>query len=555
MPAQHRNDRRESPVRQQKTVDGKSRRPGVKYNRIKWVMASALLLVSVTYACLESRNDVVKLLTESVSDNERAVSQLLDIAVAYNLSIRNQMESNIGYIRDESGTHPLFTEVTDYPDLNAYGLSVEDPGNGDFLVASLSGIGSLDSLDAETQNEIAASLLLDLTSPLEEEKHEFIWSYYTSDKGFLMIAPGIDINTFHLQPYAYEKPFWQIATPENNPGRHTVISEPYEDAAGRGRMISISTPVYSDSVFRGIASLDVGITYLKNVLHTYSVGLDDNLLLVTADGVIAVDAMPLALGADDIISLDFQAIQPYTLSIHDNHFVFSSHLIRDTFAVVYHLSRLEMHLFILNSASEEILIAALVSIVFWLVLHLMSLLHRTRNLARIDGLSQVFNRQTLEELSVREFLNSRRRRDRISVIMLDIDHFKKFNDTYGHKVGDSGIRHLAGIISESVRKTDIVGRYGGEEFMVTLPDTGIRDAAVVAEKLRLAVEESTFNHGLKMTVSIGCAEYDPSNDIESFEDLCSRADEALYEAKNGGRNRVSFQGVPSDCPCGPPLAG
>ena len=120
-----------------------------------------------------------------------------------------------------------------------------------------------------------------------------------------------------------------------------------------------------------------------------------------------------------------------------------------------------------------------------------------------------------------------------SVLMLDIDHFKKINDTYGHKVGDEVLKHFVEVVKGIIRKNDIFCRWGGEEFVIILPDTDIETAKIVAEKIRSTVEKETFPHNLHVTVSIGV-----SQKYKNFEKTLEMADLRLYNAKESGRNRV-----------------
>ena len=163
------------------------------------------------------------------------------------------------------------------------------------------------------------------------------------------------------------------------------------------------------------------------------------------------------------------------------------------------------------------------------------------DLAMTDELTSALNRRSFFYLSEREMRRRARHKTAMSVIMLDIDHFKQVNDIYGHAIGDEVIKRLSNAISESAREEDIFGRLGGEEFALVLPDTGLKGAAVLAERLRKAAATLTFQAGPKafqITISLGVDE--PSLNDASINEALDRADQALYRAKQNGRNRVEL---------------
>lgn len=123
----------------------------------------------------------------------------------------------------------------------------------------------------------------------------------------------------------------------------------------------------------------------------------------------------------------------------------------------------------------------------------------------------------------------------LSVLMLDLDHFKAINDQHGHPVGDEVLQQFVGILRTNVRGSDVVGRWGGEEFLIITPHLSLKNARQLAEKLRRAVEQARFAHDLEITASIGVAQFSPGNPVG---ELIERADRALYQAKENGRNRV-----------------
>ncbi|GAB1342600.1 diguanylate cyclase [Gemmatimonas sp.] len=167
---------------------------------------------------------------------------------------------------------------------------------------------------------------------------------------------------------------------------------------------------------------------------------------------------------------------------------------------------------------------------------------RLEQLAQTDPLTQLLNRRALTERITAEMERALRYDSTMALLMIDLDHFKKVNDTYGHLVGDDVLRDVGQLLSDTIRSADIVARYGGEEFLILLPETDDAGAESFAERIRSAVEEHQFAsvslaEPLRLTTSVGVAVY-PAARIESVEDLFTRADAALYRAKADGRNRV-----------------
>lgn len=158
------------------------------------------------------------------------------------------------------------------------------------------------------------------------------------------------------------------------------------------------------------------------------------------------------------------------------------------------------------------------------------LYEETRRLTLEDHLTGLANRRFMDIVLKRSFAKSVRFKRPLSVIMLDIDRFKKYNDTYGHSEGDNVLKAVAKVLLKETREIDLAVRYGGEEFLVLLPETGLKSALDVAERIRQTVETST-----KVTVSLGVTSY---HEKMQQDDLIIKADEALYKAKQNGRNRI-----------------
>lgn len=190
---------------------------------------------------------------------------------------------------------------------------------------------------------------------------------------------------------------------------------------------------------------------------------------------------------------------------------------------------------------EEIRMLELISTLTSVAIENANLFKKTEMLANTDGLTKLYTRRYMENFLDTELEKSRRYNHPLSVIISDIDHFKKFNDTYGHQIGDFVLEETARVLKNAVRNVDLPVRYGGEEFFAVLPETDYKGAFVFAERYRKLVEAKEYNdaktgHKLKVTISIGVASF-PLHTKEKTE-LIKKADSALYMAKEQGRNRV-----------------
>jgi diguanylate cyclase (GGDEF)-like protein len=168
---------------------------------------------------------------------------------------------------------------------------------------------------------------------------------------------------------------------------------------------------------------------------------------------------------------------------------------------------------------------------------------RLELLSITDGLTKLHNHRYFQDELARAFEESQRYQRPLSLAMIDIDFFKKFNDTYGHAVGDDVLKRAAELYRSSVRSTDLVARYGGEEFAVMMPETALDDGIAFAEKIRHMIESTpleTQQGALNVTISLGVASV-PHSRIHSAKELIVAADKALYRAKRNGRNQVQAE--------------
>lgn len=158
-----------------------------------------------------------------------------------------------------------------------------------------------------------------------------------------------------------------------------------------------------------------------------------------------------------------------------------------------------------------------------------------RQLAMKDSLTGIWNRGYIEEAAKQEMARLQSYAHPVSLIMMDLDYFKQINDKLGHGAGDIALKEFCAVVQDCIRTTDLLGRWGGEEFLLLLPNSDFANVAPLAERIRSAIEQFPFSNGLNITASFGLA---VCQSTDSWDTLLERTDQALYRAKAAGRNRV-----------------
>lgn len=356
----------------------------------------------------------------------------------------------------------------------------------------------------------------------------------------------------------------------DNPDVGLYVGDPYSSPLHRD---SLSIPLsrrisHPDGSFAGVVLMDVQLDYFKRLFSPIALGANGSLALIRKDG-----AMMMRQPFDaKVIGRNIRSASTFKQFISAQEGSFSDTSYLDGTQRLYYFKNLPSLPFIIMVAKAHADIYAvwrqraliISSVMGTLTLAFIGLsfafgvqLKRRMRaeselamLARTDALTGLNNRRRLDEILDQEWLRAKRKQSAFSLLFVDIDWFKAYNDTYGHPAGDSVLAIVAKCIGENIRRPmDSAARYGGEEFVVVLPDTSLEGAAFIAENIRVAISELAIEHtGSEVgyiTASIGCATWEPERDLD-LSALLHAADEALYSAKTTGRNRVALYNAKSD---------
>ena len=303
--------------------------------------------------------------------------------------------------------------------------------------------------------------------------------------------------------------------------------------------------------YLGATGVGLSMNRLSKLLSHYEQSYQKNIYLVDSTGRIRLTGDNRLHDTRSIYQMDgLKDIAANVLSQQANNFQYRSQKNNYLLHVKY---MPEVHLFLFVESEENQAIAQIrhalymnIAVFVLIVLATIILTNMTVGyyqkklavMATIDHLTKLMNRQAFETLSANMLADSRRHKTPLTVLMMDIDYFKKVNDSYGHAAGDKVLQGIAQILSSTVREADLVCRWGGEEFVIFLNKCDVVDAERIAEQIRTKVATQAFEfelYHLKVTLSIGVASY---RHDEPLKELMARADNALYEAKNTGRNSI-----------------
>lgn len=384
--------------------------------------------------------------------------------------------------------------------------------------------------------------------------------YYVSENNFVNIYPWVSSDEFAFTEELKISEFYKNVTPQNDTLRKPSWSPVYMDHIGKGLAVALSSPIYYEDSFRGVVSLNFSNIRLCELIDSDY----ESYLLDNSDSVIAtshlnkvgpevtkLDALlhnskiktsqlkglsknsVQRLGTNYVYSVDFERapwrmffIAPVTLIVFQSALYTLPVLMM---CILFYLTFLQVEK---RKQTEVLLRNSLAEI--------RSYQNLLENAAHYDFLTNTFNRRGLKESFLKLTAQNESNLTPISFLLGDVDHFKQFNDRFGHAAGDKVLIEISRLIKECIEENDVLCRWGGEEFLIMLVNRTYEQALNIAEEIRRKIEASVFpwenEEELKARMTFGVAEHDHKDDINS---TIEKADNALYIAKEKGRNRVS----------------
>jgi len=380
--------------------------------------------------------------------------------------------------------------------------------------------------------ELAAAVSLDpqIQSILDFDD-EVSWVYYTSVQHFMYIAPKVPVADFRFTDSLYDKPFWWPAIPEHNPEQKQIISDLYEDGAGKGLMISISSPVSIEHKFIGVVSLDLGIQMLQRRLEAGDA--PGETLLVGKSGKIV--ARKAKFSPQEHYEQPPKAANWWADSQGSQWL--SSDIAQGQLTILHRIRGGELYTEAMLRSLPIWILSLLLFVLLLLLLRLSSALNMVSRLSHRDQLTDALNRHGLLDRADLLHALARRRGNTVAAAIFDLDFFKKINDQHGHEIGDDILRVVSWAMKEQLREYDLLCRWGGEEFVALFLVDTFAAVPIVAERLRSAHSDSAMG----VTLSGGVVIW---RDDETLHEAVRRADRLLYEAKADGRNCLKSDCVP-----------
>lgn len=386
------------------------------------------------------------------------------------------------------------------------------------------------------------------------------WVYYVSQNGFSLICPWTDrkANEDMLQR-CVNADFYKLSKLKEKKEAGYFWTSPYVDYAGKGLLVTLASPVYMKDIYKGVLGIDISLSEIDSYIMGSSyngttVCIVDRNNKVLASNIAGYPDKTGVKSLDEILPENIKK-STYTINASQEESISGGYLIYKkklknadwTMEIILPYKKLLMDSFNKTRSNFIVTIIGLLAMSVYasrtiriLFTNQKKLIDELYEKATVDELTQCYNRRFFLSRLERQVESAIKYNMELSIIMLDIDFFKNINDTYGHQTGDKVIKNVVEVIKEVIRRDAILGRLGGEEFAIILPDTNLKNTYKIAERIRKNIMKSSIDledgKVVKTTLSIGITSIEDGDyDINR---ILGRSDKAMYEAKNNGRNCI-----------------
>ncbi|QKF82644.1 sensor domain-containing diguanylate cyclase [Halarcobacter ebronensis] len=477
-----------------------------------------LILLFIFSSYLIYKNEVYEFKKNSYYNTYRNVEYLKEyftISESFLYSMKYTIEDKLKL--ECNCSHPSYINLQYNKEKDIYTITNIKGIEGE---SSLCGIGNPKTFKQESINEINSSLYL---KPIFLAAKDVIFDlkrvYYKSLNEFVFIYPDFTFQNSKTLKKLYECKEWKKSIEKMQTNNNFILTDLIKDRLADGYIITLMIPIKNKNRIKGAVGIDIELNTFNDFISALNLK-GETYIINDKNRVIASKNKNFLNSTLDTSNKDFIKYQILENQLSLVHIIDNFELFKNAF---------------LNSIGKILILFLLISILIILIyLRILSL--KLQHLANTDSLTNLLNRRAIESAINKQIEISRRYKQPLSFLLIDIDHFKKFNDSYGHDIGDEVLVKISNLFRYLIRSCDIVGRIGGEEFLISLANTNLDEAYILAERIRKLVNEITIdNINMNITVSIGCTTL---NKNDTYKTIFKRVDTLMYEAKKGGRDNT-----------------
>lgn len=525
---------------------------------IKKIIIYALILPVLIITFNSKYASLIYQFEGNAKSKEALVSQYTELSDNFIDFMR--MYGNAYFRQGKASDSNLLAYLHANPSLNTYNLDAIGGTKLQEVVGNLSGIGRIPEAGIDRDEMNLAFQYNQFFNDFYRRLPDLAQVYYISENNFANIYPWVSSEEFAYTEDLKTEEFYQNAIPQNDPLRKPSWSSVYMDHIGKGLVVTLSSPIYDKDSFKGVVSLNFSNVRLSELIdsqyESYLIDNTESVIATSHKNKIGpeVTSLKALLSNSQLEVSQMENLNKNTVQRLGLYYVYAVDFQKAPWRMFFIVP---VVLIVFQSALYTLPVL-MMCILFYLTFLQVEKRKRTEvllrnslreirayqnlleNAAHYDFLTNTFNRRGLKESFTKITAQNEPNRTSISFLLGDVDHFKQFNDTFGHAAGDKVLIEISKLIKESIEENDVLCRWGGEEFLIMLVNRTYEQALNVAEEIRRKIEALVISwengEELKTRITFGVAEHDYKGDINA---TIKKADYALYIAKEKGRNQVS----------------